>query len=86
MARYRLKRPVEVSVQYTPAGWAGRCAFPAHYVATIVGNGPRSWHHVMAQGLTPADAIAAMIHRLKAAGYSGTARVERGGVARPPWR
>ena len=85
MARYILKRPVEISVQHMPAGWAGRCAFPAHYIACIVGNGPRSMRGEVAQGRTRADAIAAMIDRLRSAGYTGTAKIERGGAARPPW-
>ncbi len=86
MARYRLARPVVVTVQHMEERWAGRCLYPPHWISTIVSGGPRSMKDNVAQGRTRADAVAAMIRHLQMAGYTGTARVERGGVARPLWR
>ncbi len=82
---YRLKRPVEISVRWVEERWAPRCLVPAHWSAQIVGNGPRKLRHVAAQGTTRAAAIQGMIGHLQAAGYTGTARIEGGGVARRPW-
>ncbi len=81
----RLKRLVEISVCAVPERWAGRCLVPRHFVATIVANGPRSMRGELAQGRTADTAVRVVIDRMKAAGYTGTARVEGGGVARPPW-
>ena len=83
---YRLKRPVEISVRWVEERWAPRCLVPAHWSATIVANGPRSFRYHDGRGPDPKAAVAALIEMLKRAGYTGTARVERGGVARPPWR
>ncbi len=83
---YRLKRPVEIAVQHVPERWAGRCLVPPHWSAQIVAGGPRKLRNAMAQGRDRDAAIKAMIGLLKSAGYSGVARVEGGGVARPPWR
>ncbi len=83
---YRLKRPVEIAVQHMPERWAGPCLAPAHWSAQIVAGGPRKLRNAMAQGRDRDAAIKAMLEMLRAAGYTGTARIERGGVARPPWR
>ncbi len=83
---YHLKRPVEISVCAVPERWAGRCLVPPRWSAQIVANGPRKLRHAAAQGRTRAAAIQGMIGHLKSAGYTGTARIERAGVARPPCR
>ncbi len=82
---YKLKRPVEISVCHVPERWAGRCLVPPHWSAQIVGGGPRKLHHVAAQGRTRDAAIRGMIQSLQAAGYTGVARIERGGLARRLW-
>ncbi len=85
MARYKLKRPVEIAVQHMPERWAGRCLSPPHYIATIVAGGPRSMRDNVAQGRTRDAAVQAMIRHLQMAGYTGRLRIEHGGHARRPW-